>query len=116
MDFSIVIMLIVIVFLAVLMVMAFLRKKKFNAQLLEMRESLKVGDKVMTDTGVVGEVVNKRDVNEFTFVTLKTGSGDNVGYLEVHMNAIYFAFDEEGKPLYAGQKEEVVEETSTEEK
>lgn len=110
MDFSLVIMIVVIAFLAVLMVLGTLRRKKFNEQLLELRDNLKVGDRVMTDTGVVGELVSKRTVGEFTFLTLKTGDGNNVGYLEVHINAVYYAFDENGNPLYAGQKQVEVDE------
>lgn len=106
MDISTIIMLAVLVFLIGLMVLGTLRRKKFNEKLTNMRLNLKVGDKVMTDTGVVGEIVNKRSQDEYTFLTLKTGSNDNYGYTEVHENAIYYVFDADNTPNYAGQNQD----------
>ena len=110
MDITTIIMAVVLLFLVVLMVLGYLKRKKFNANLLQMREDLKVGDKVMTDTGVVGEIIDKRQEGEFNFVTLKTGSDKFLGYMEVHVNAIYYVFGKDGEPVYAGQTEEQAEE------
>ena len=106
MDVSSIIMLVILLFLAVLMVLGYVKRKKFNEKLMQMREELKVGDKVMTDTGVVGEVVSKRNEGEFTFVTLKTGSNDQFGYMEVHAGSIYYTFNKDNEPNFAGQNEE----------
>ena len=103
MDVSTIIMLVVLVFLLVLMALGYLRRKKFNDKLMLMRSQLKIGDKVMTDTGVVGEVVDKRADGEFNFVTIKTGTEDHVGYMEIHENAVYYTFNKDGEPSYAGQ-------------
>lgn len=54
---EIVFLLIMIVLVVVLFVISYMRKRKFNSELGQMREDLKAGDKVMTDTGMVGEVV-----------------------------------------------------------
>lgn len=118
MEVSTIIMLVVLLFLVVLMVMGYLRRKKYNNQLMQMRSDLKVGDKIMTDTGVMGEVVSKRTEGEFNFVTIKTGSDDHVGYMEIHENAVYYTFNKEGEPNYAGQnlEETPVEKPETEEK
>ena len=106
MDITSIIMLVILLFLVVLMVLGYMKRKKFNTSLLQMREELKVGDKVMTDTGVVGEIVDKRQEGEFNFVTLKTGTNSHVGFMEVHVNAVYYVFKEDGEPVYAGLKED----------
>lgn len=116
MEVSTIIMLVVLLFLVVLMVLGYLRRKKFNDQLMQMRSELKVGDKVMTDTGVVGEVIEKRAEGEFNFVTIKTGAGDHVGYMEIHENAVYYTFNKDGEVNYAGQNVEEKTETPVEEK
>ena len=106
-------MLVVLLFLVVLMVLGYLKRKKFNDQLMQMRSDLKVGDKVLTDTGVHGEVVDKRVDGEYNFVTIKTGTADHVGFLEVHENAIYYVFNKDGEPNYAGQNSEETAEVET---
>ena len=113
MDVSTIIMLVVLLFLVVLMVLSHLRRKKFTDKLMQMRSELKIGDKVMTDTGVVGEVVDKRVDGEFNFVTIKTGTENHVGYMEIHENAVYYTFNKEGEPEYAGQNLEDAEETKS---
>ena len=113
MDITSIIMLVILLFLVVLMVLGYLKRKKFNTNLLAMRENLKVGDKVMTDTGVVGEIVDKRQEGEFNFVTLKTGADKHVGYMEIHVNSVYYVFGKDGEAVYAGQKED--EETTASE-
>ena len=60
-----------------------------------MREELKAGDKVMTDTGVVGEVVDSYVEDEYKYFVLKSGKGDKVGYFTVHANAIYYVYGKE---------------------
>ena len=72
-----------------------MKKKKFNTELGQMRDDLKVGDKVMTDAGVVGEVVESFVEEEYKYFVLKTGKGNNVGYFTVHANAIYYVFGKE---------------------
>lgn len=114
MDVSTIIMLVVLVFLVGLMVLGYFRRKKFNDQLMQMRSELKVGDKVMTDTGVVGEVISKRVDGEFNFVTIKTGTDDHVGYMEIHENAVYYTFNKDGEPNYAGQNLEEQDVTTAE--
>jgi preprotein translocase YajC subunit len=88
---------ILIVLLVALFVISFLKKKKFNTELMTMRDELKVGDKVMTDSGVVGEVVEKFEEDEYKYLVLKTGKGEHTGFLTVHANAVYYAFDKEEK-------------------
>ena len=86
---------ILIVLLVALFVISGMKKKKFNAEMGQMREELKVGDKVMTDSGVVGEVVDSFVEEEYKYFVLKSGRGQNEGYFTVHANAIYYVFGKE---------------------
>ena len=94
---EIVLLIILIVLVVALFVVSYMKKKKYNAELGQMREELKIGDKVMTDTGVVGEVVDSYIEDEYKYFVLKSGKGSNVGYFTVHANAIYYVFGKEEK-------------------
>ena len=94
---EIVLCVILIVLLVALFVISGMKKKKFNAELGQMREDLKVGDKVMTDSGVIGEVVDSYVEEEYKYFVLKSGKGENTGYFTVHGNAIYYVFGKEQK-------------------
>ncbi len=92
-----VLVIVLLVLVVALFVMSYLKRRKFNGELSAMREELKTGDKVMTDTGVVGEVVESYVEDEYKYFVLKSGKGNNVGYLTVHANAIYYVFGKEDK-------------------
>ena len=95
MDISIILVIVIIVLVAALFAISFVKRKKFNGELSQMREELKVGDKVMTDTGVVGEVVDSYVEDDYKYFVLKSGKGDKVGYFTVHANAIYYVYGKE---------------------
>ncbi len=105
---EIVFLLIMIVLVVVLFVISYMRKKKFNSELGQMREDLKTGDKVMTDTGMVGEVVESFTEDEYKYFVLKSGKGNNVGYFTVHANSIYYVYDKENKSTSSNEKKVVV--------
>ena len=92
---EIVLLLVLLVLVVALFVLSYFKKKKFNTELGSMREELKPGDKVMTDTGVVGEVVESFQEDEYKYFVLKTGRGEHTGYFTVHANAIYYVFGKE---------------------
>lgn len=92
---EIILCVILIVLLVALFVISGMKKKKFNAEMGQMREELKKGDKVMTDSGIVGEVVDSYVEEEYKYFVLKSGKGDNTGYFTVHANAIYYVFGKE---------------------
>ena len=94
---DIVLIVILVVLVVALFVVSYVRKRKFNNDLGQMRADLKVGDKVMTDTGVVGEVVDSYTEENYKYFVLKTGRGNNVGYFTVHANAIYYVFNKENE-------------------
>lgn len=95
-----IVMIAILAFLVVLMVLGYMKRRKFNTQLTDLRENIKVGDKVMTDTGVVGEIVDIETEGEHKYFTIKTGTAVNFGFIKVHANAVYYIFDKD-KPLYA---------------
>ena len=90
----------ILLFLVVLMVLGYLKRRKFNTQLQELRDNIKVGDKVMTDTGVMGEVIEASTEGEHKYFVIKSGTETNFGYIKVHANAVYYIFDSE-TPKYA---------------
>lgn len=94
---EIVLLIILIVLVVALFVVSYMKKKKYNTELSQMRSELKIGDKVMTDTGVVGEVVDSYIEDEYTYFVLRTGKGNNIGYFTVHANAIYYVYGKEEK-------------------
>lgn len=98
-------MVVILAFLVVLMVFGYLKRRKFGTQLQSMRDNIKKGDRVMTDTGVVGEILDITVEGEHKYFTIKTGSGKNVGYMQIHSNAVYYVFDDK-TPNYTGVKEE----------
>lgn len=99
-DVGSLVMLATLLFLVVLMVLGYMKRRKFNTQLQDVRENIKVGDKVMTDTGVVGEVVEVTAEDEHKYFVIKSGTESNFGFIKVHANAVYYVFDK-NKPLYA---------------
>lgn len=113
---ELVLLIVLLVLVVALFVMSYLKKKKFNTELGSMREELKVGDKVMTDTGVVGEVVESFTEDEYKYFVLKTGRGEHTGYFTVHANAIYYVFGKEAQEQTAAKKVVVVKPQPKEEK
>ncbi len=91
-SLEIIIVIVLLVVLVALFALSYFRKKKFNDSLNELREELKKGDKVMTDSGIVGEVVDSYTEDEYKYVVLKSGKGNNTGFFTVHANAIYYVF------------------------
>ncbi len=96
MDTSTTIMLVIVIVLIIAMfVTSYLKRKRYNNELNTMRNELKNGDRVMTDTGVVGELVDSYEEDGYKYFVLKSGKDKNVGYFAVHANAIYYVFGKE---------------------
>ena len=89
---EIILVIVLIVLLAALFVISGMKKKKFNAEMSQLREDLKKGDKVMTDSGIVGEVVESFVEEEYKYFVLKSGRGQHMGYYTVHANSIYYVY------------------------
>ena len=121
MDLELILVVILLALLVALFVISFMKKKKFNTEMSQLREELKKGDKVMTDSGIVGEVVESYMEEDYKYVVLKSGKGENTGYFTVHANAIYYVFGKEMKKedkkivVVAPKKEEKEEATENKE-
>ena len=103
------VMIVLLVLVVALFVVSYVRRKRYNSELSLMRDELKIGDKVMTDTGMVGEVADMFVEEEYKYVVLKSGRGERTGYFTVHANAIYYVFgkeEKEKKPNMANVKKE----------
>ena len=120
---EIILLVVLIVLVVALFAISYFKKKKFNNELGSMRNELKTGDKVMTDTGVIGEVVSSYEEEGYKYFVLKTGDDKHVGFFTVHANAIYYVFgkeeaDKKAEPKVEEPKPEVetTETTETEPK
>ena len=121
---EIILLVVLVVMLIAMFVLSYMRKKKYNQGLNTMREELKIGDKVMTDSGIVGEIVDSYTEEEYKYYVLKSGFKDKFGYYSVHANAVYYVFGkEENKKVEPEirfveeeKKEEPKNEATTEEK
>lgn len=102
MKWEFVTMIIIMVVLVALFAIQYVRRNKYNAGLNELRKDLKTGDKVMTDSGLVGTIVDFYEEENYRYVVLKSGKGENIGYFTVPANAIYYVygkdFDKTNKP------------------
>ena len=82
------------------------RRKKDYAQAQQAIDELKVGDKIVTTSGMFGTI---KGINETTFgkvFLIESGEGKNVSYFNIGANAIWgldtkedVVLDEEGNPL-----------------
>ena len=99
-------MLAILFFLVLLMVFGYAKRRRYNNQLQAIRDNIKKGDKVMTDTGVVGEIVDISTEGEHSYFTIKTGTDKQFGFIKVHSNAVYCVFDKE-TPKYAPKMQDV---------
>lgn len=94
---EIILLIVLCVLLIAMFAMSYAKRKKYNESLSSMREELKNGDKVMTDSGIVGEVVDSYSEEEYKYFVIKSGRGNNISYFSVHANAIYYVFGKEDK-------------------
>lgn len=115
MDAYTIFMLILLGFFVVMIVMSAMKKKKVVAQTQEMRNELKNGDKVMTDSGIVGEIVDSYEEEGYKYFVLKSGRKENTSFFSVHANAIYYVFGKEALNTTSKEVEAKVEEIKTEE-
>lgn len=96
---EIILLIVLCVLLIAMFAMSYAKKKKYNEGLSTMREELKKGDKVMTDSGIVGEIVDSYVEEEYKYFVIKSGKGNNVSFFSVHANAIFYVFGKEETKL-----------------
>lgn len=81
---------ILLVLLVVSAVMAFMRRSKYTQTTMEMKNNLKIGDKVKTYAGMYGEIVDiKEALDGSKYLILKSGEGEFVSYFSIDIEAIY---------------------------
>ena len=122
-----IIMLVFLLIIAVAYIVLKMRtSKKQQEQALKMLDELKVGDKVVTHSGIYGEIVAIRETNMGKVLTIKTGEedGKKFGFVSVNANFIYgidskqdLVLDADGNVIDPEEaKEEVLKEEFKEEK
>ncbi len=82
------ILLVVVGLLIVLMVVRMFADKKRQNQAETMINELKVGDKVVTNSGIYGEIVSIRQTNFGKVALIKSGEGKNASYISVNLQVI----------------------------
>lgn len=82
-------------------------RKKSDTNTANMLDSLKKGDKVVTNSGIYGEIVSISETTLGKTVLLKTGEGKNVSYMSV--NAVVILGKDEKQPLVLDKDGNVVE-------
>ena len=98
-------------------------RKKQNEQLQKMIDALKVGDKVVTQSNIYGEIVEIKETEFGKVAILKTGDDEHCGYLSVSLTSIWGVenktdelLDEDGNKIDIEKaKEEVLAEQATNE-
>lgn len=74
---SIIMVGVLILLMVVYLVFGTINRKKNQEQAMKMLSDLKVGDKVVTNAGIYGEIVSQRETDMGKVVVLKTGCEDN---------------------------------------
>ena len=105
-DVADILMIAILLLLVVLMVMGYVKRRKFNTQLQNLRDNIKIGDKIMTDTGVVGEIVDIATEGECKYFTIKSGTEKDFGFIKVHANSVYYVFDKDAPKYVSTETEE----------
>lgn len=82
-------------------------RKKSDTNTANMLDSLKKGDKIVTNSGIYGEIVSISETTLGKTVLLKTGEGKNVSYMSV--NAVVILGKDEKQPVVLDKDGNVVE-------
>ena len=109
------------VLLVAMIAFQFISRKKYSKKESEMREQLKVGDKIVTNAGVYGQIVEFSETNFGRVALIKTGEGDKVSYLSINASVILgvdvkepVVLDADGNPVDTTVQEGKAEEKPAE--
>lgn len=86
-------LIICVVLLVAMVVVYLLRKKRYNDQMDSMQSNLKVGDVIVTYSGIVGKIIDIKTNQNGKFFTIETGEGNHLGYVKVDSRSIYGPID-----------------------
>ncbi len=81
-------LLLLLVLFVGLMIFNVFSNKKRQAEYEKKLEELKVGDKVVTNAGIYGEIVSIRHTNFGKVALLKSGEGDRASFISVNLSVI----------------------------
>ncbi len=116
-------LLLVLVLFIALMLWNVLSGRKRQNESEKMLSELKVGDKVVTNAGVYGEIVSIRHTNFGKVALIKSGEDDKVSYLSVNLSVILgidekhdVVVDADGNIIDPEAEKEEQEEAKVEEK
>lgn len=104
---------IIVILIILYPIFVYIRNKKDREKFQQLNDNLKVGDKVITGSGVYGTIVSLEKRNEGKIVTIETGDENHKGYLSIDVLAIYNVVTDE--PIVEENNEIVTEEDKHEE-
>ena len=84
----------ILVLIVLYPVFVYIRNKKDKEKFQQLNEGLKVGDKVLTGSGIYGTIVSMETKEQSKIVTLETGDENHKGYISVDALAIYSVVNE----------------------
>lgn len=82
------VLIILLVLLVAFMIYSSIRRKKYDGQVQNLLDNLKVGDHVKTYSGFYGKIVSIRETTDGKVVLIEMGEGDKKGYIEADINAV----------------------------
>ena len=82
-------LIVLIVLMVIYLIFGSINRKKQQEQAMKMLNDLKVGDKVVTNAGVYGEIVSQKETDMGKIVVLKTGEdGGKASYITINASVI----------------------------
>ncbi len=102
-------LILLVALLVIYLVYMMFSRKKNDEKTTEMLNSLKKGDKVVTNMGIYGEIVSITETTLGKVVLLKTGEGKNISYISV--NAVVVLGKDEKKPIVLDKDGNIIDQT-----
>ena len=81
-------MIILLALLVGFMIFSSIRRRKYDGQMQNFIENLKIGDRVKTYSGFYGKIVAIRETTDGKVVLIEMGEGDKKGYIEADIMAV----------------------------
>ena len=82
-------LIVLIVLMVIYLIFGSINRRKQQEQAMKMLNDLKVGDKVVTNAGVYGEIVSQKETDMGKIVVLKTGEdGGKASYITINASVI----------------------------
>ncbi len=98
---------VIVAIIGLMIVMMIIPQRRNKKKAEEMMKGLRVGSKITTIGGVIGEVIELDENGNFTLVT---GTGDNKSTMCFTKGAIYTVNSETAKPVERAQASEEIDE------